>query len=165
MLNGKKTEYMNMFTNNEDNPDARFTITDDKGNIVKQKRTMKVLGYTINYANDMEAHMGKLINSYIKLKPAIPFMSKKVKKIILNSKLKSQLSLTLPLMLNQSKQVKKRVCIMIMKVNKWIFGGPTLKVESEKICRDIGTQMPEVELLNSNAKFIQKLMGNRICKS
>ena len=140
-----------------------------RGNIVKQKHTMKVLGNMVNRMKNMNAHMfslmAKLTNSYIKIKGAIPFMNKGNKKIILESKLKSQLSLTLPLMLNQSNRVQKRACAMMMKVNKWICGGPTFKVNSEIICKAIGTPLLEQELLNSNAKFIHKMIGNNICKS
>ena len=44
-LNGDKTEFLNFNKHNEDD-ESDFTITDDKGYILKQKKTIKILGYT-----------------------------------------------------------------------------------------------------------------------
>ena len=52
-----------------------------------------------------------------------------------------------------------------MKINKWIYSGPTFKVNSEVICKAIDTIMPEQELINTNAKFIHKMMNSRNCES
>ena len=88
----------------------------------------------------------------------MPFLDKKNKKLILESKLKGQLNLTLPLILNQTERVKDRVGVLIMRINKWIHGGPIFKVNNAKICKEIGAILPEHEMIYSNAKFIQKLM-------
>ena len=111
-INGDKTEFMNLFTNKDEDADAKFKIPDKKGNIIEQQNTMKILGYEINNNNTMEAHMcslmSKMAYSHFKLKGAIPYMSTRNKKIILEAKIKSQLNLTLPLMLNQNQRIQKK---------------------------------------------------------
>ena len=56
----------------------------------------------------------------------------KTRKIILESKLKGLVNLTLPLVLNQLKQVQARAKVTVMRMNKWIRGGPTLEEASSK---------------------------------
>ena len=84
MINGEKTEFMTMFSANNDDNEAKLDIKDNKGNIVHQKRNMKVLSYTVNKQNNMDVQMcsltGKVTNSYIKIKGAIPFMNDRNKK-------------------------------------------------------------------------------------
>ena len=58
-LNGEKTEFLN-FSRGKDNPEANFHIFYHKGNILKQRDTIKILGYTINKANDLDNHMSIL---------------------------------------------------------------------------------------------------------
>ena len=92
-------------------------------------------------------------------------MTSKNKKIILDAKIRSQLNLTLPLVINQNMRTQKRACTMLMKINKWTYNGPTFKVKSEVICKKLGVLKPEHELININAKFIHKIMTNQSCKS
>merc|ERR1711954_42789 len=83
---------------------------------------MKVLGYIINKKNNLDNHllsiMSKMTSTYLKIKDALPLMSKRNRKIVLESKIKGQLRLTLPLTINQSQRIKKRTEVLIMKVNK-----------------------------------------------
>ena len=83
-------------------------------------------------------------------------MTSKTKKVILDAKLRGQVNLTLPLLLNQLKRIQTRAEVILMRINKWTRGGTTCKVASELICKDIGCLMPEREILNHNAKFIHK---------
>ena len=50
VINSHKTEYMHMDKNIDEN---LYTITDDKGIIVKPKTVMKVLGIKINKDNNL----------------------------------------------------------------------------------------------------------------
>ena len=50
VINSHKTEYMHMDKNIDKN---LYTITDDKGIIVKPKTAMKVLGIKINKDNNL----------------------------------------------------------------------------------------------------------------
>ena len=86
------------------------------------------------------------------------YLNAKNKKIILEAKLKGQVNLTLPLLFNQNQQVKSRAEVILMRINKWIHGGPSFKVASSKICKEMGTILPEQEMINCNANFIQKQM-------
>ena len=104
----------------------------------------------------MSGLMSKVTMAYTKMRGQLKFMTLKTKKVILESKLKGQVNLTMPLLINQSQCVKKRAKVIIMRINKWIRGGPYYKVSSEKICNEIGNMLPERELLNTNAKFIHK---------
>ena len=80
-INGDKTEFMNLYTENDEDEYASFTIPDDKGNIINQKYTIKILGYTVNKNNDLKNHIsalyGKVNNTYHKIKGALPFLSQK----------------------------------------------------------------------------------------
>ena len=87
-------------------------------------------------------------------------MTIKNRKIILDSKLKGQLRLTLPLTLNQNQTVKKRAETMIMKINKWVHGGNTFMMNKFKICKKIDSPLPEKEILDSSVLFIHKQIGH-----
>ena len=67
-----------------------YTITDDKGIIVKPKTVTKVLGIKINKDNNLCAHIShmnsKITMTYNKIKEALPFMTSKVRKIVVNAK-------------------------------------------------------------------------------
>ena len=143
-----------------------MTISDNKGNIIHQKRTIKILGYTVNRFNDLENHLSsmtaKITNSFNKIRGALPFMDQRSKKIIIESKLKGQLNLTLPLMLNQTQRVQSRAEVILMKINKWIYGHSVFKKENEKICKWIGNPLPAQEILRVSLKFIHKLLNQEI---
>ena len=85
-----KMEYLN-FCRSQDEHGSNFTITDKKGNILKQKGTIKILGYTVNKNNDMESHMSAMVSkinySYNKIRGAMPYLRDKENKIIIESKL------------------------------------------------------------------------------
>ena len=146
-LNGDKTEFINLSKEYNADENLNFTIRDDKGNILKQKPTIKVLGYIINHKNDMENHIsalyGKISSTYNDIKGAIPYLDKKNKKIIINSKLRGQLSLTLPLLINQNQCVQNKAEVLLMRRNKWIYGKSIFKKENRQICNTIGAPLPE----------------------
>ena len=52
-----------------------------------------------------------------------------------------------------------------MKVNKWIHRGLVFKIENDKMSSKIGNPLPEQDILNTNVKFIQKLMSQNQTKS
>ena len=104
-INGEKTEFL-IFNRNKESEDNPITIYDNKGNIINEKKTIKILGYTVNRYNDLENHLSsltaKITNSFNKIRGALPYMDQKSKKIIIESKLKGQLNLTLPLIISQT---------------------------------------------------------------
>ena len=134
-INGEKTEFL-MFNRNKDNEDDEITISDNKGNIITERKTIKILGYTVNRCNDLENHLSslsaKITSTYNKIKGALPYMDSKSKKIIIESKLRGQLNLTLPLILNQTQRVQSRAEVMLMRINRWIYGHSVFKVENKK---------------------------------
>ena len=104
-INSDKTEFLNI--EKDDGPnEADFTILDSKGNILKQKNNMKILGYTVNCENNLETHMSvcmaKMNRTYNNIRNVLPRMNIKNRRIILNAKIGGQLRLTLPLTLNQN---------------------------------------------------------------
>ena len=50
-MNATKTEYV--FFNKTENKDNLNNITGNKGNIVKQSKTLKILGIIVNKENNM----------------------------------------------------------------------------------------------------------------
>ena len=132
-INGEKTEFL-MFNRNKESEDDPITIHDNKGNIIEEKKTIKILGYTVNRCNDLENHLSsltaKITSSYNKIRGALPYMDQKSKKIIIESKLRGQLNLTLPLILNQNQLVQSRAEVILMKINRWIYGGSVFKEKS-----------------------------------
>ena len=93
-----------------------FNITNTQGNIIMQKKTLKNLGYTINKEKNLDVQMETLMTKvkpgFRKIRGEIPFLNLKNRKIILEAKLKGQLRLTMPILLNQYQQNKKelKVC-------------------------------------------------------
>ena len=161
-LNGDKTEFLNFSRDNNDD-ESKFTITDDQGNIIDQKSTIKVLGYIINQKNDLEGHLsalfGKISKQYNNIKGAIPFLSERNKKIIIDVKLRGQLNLTLLLIINQTQRVQEKACVLLMRINKWIYGKPVFRKENKEICTIINKPLPEQEILQASGKFIHKIMS------
>ena len=136
-INGDKTEFLNF--DKPENEGANFIITDEKKNIIKQNNTIKILGYRINRNNNLANHISGLVSkinfSYNKIKGVLPYMNMKNRKIVIDAKIRGQLNLTLPLILGQNLHTQKRFETIIMKVNKWIFGGQTFKKENIKIAK------------------------------
>ena len=113
-----------------------YTITDDKGIIVKPKTVMKVLGIKINKDNNIRAHIShmnsKITMTYNKIKEALPFMTSKVRKIVVNAKIRGQINMYLPLFVNQNQNVQKQCKVMLMRINRMIDNKKYFKTEKEK---------------------------------
>merc|ERR1711954_111147 len=126
---------------------------------------MKVLGIKMNKDNNLRAHVSamnaKVTMTYQSLKTAVEYMTPEVRKIILNSKLRGQINMFLPLFINQSQGVKKQVEVLLMRINKLIYGKKYFRVSNETICKEIKMPLPEVEIVKATAKSIQKIMYNR----
>ena len=58
------------------------------------------------------------------------------RKLIIYAKLKGQLNLTLPLLINQTQRAQNQAEVLLMRINKWIHGGPIFKVDNEIICNN-----------------------------
>ena len=163
-MNGDKTEFLNFSCDNSE-PESKFTITDNYGNIIEQQNTIKVLSYIINQKNDMESHIsalyGKISHTYNNIKGAIPYLNEKNKKIIIDSKLRGQINLTLPLIINQTQRVEHKMEVLLMRINKWIYGKSVFRKENEEICKIIDKPLPEQEILQSSSKFILKIMSKK----
>ena len=155
----------NSYSRDNSVPESKFTIIDNYGNIIEQQNTIKVLGYIINQKNDMESHIsalyGKISHTYNNIKGAIPYLNEKNKKIIIDSKLRGQINLTLPLIINQTQRVQYKMEVLLMRINKWIYGKSVFRKENKEICKIIDKHLPEQEILQSSAKFIQKIMSKK----
>ena len=158
-INPDKTEFM-LFSKSSEESTERLTISDDKGNILQRKRTVKILGFKVNKTNNLDDHMSwltsKAVMSYNKIRGHAKYMTPKTRKIIIESKIKGQINLTIPLIINQNQRIQARAETLFMKINKWIWGKCAYMKSSESICKEIGCLMPEKEILNSHAKFIHK---------
>ena len=58
-INASKTEFM-LFTKNADDNAENLHITDDKGNMLVKKKTIRVLGYKVNKNNTLDEHISGL---------------------------------------------------------------------------------------------------------
>ena len=155
LINSSKTEYM--FLDKSINEDD-YTILDNEGHSVKPKRIMKILGIRVNKDNNMRNHLdhlnARVTTTYNSLRETIPFMTPENRKIIINSKLRGQVNLFLPLILNQSQQVRKKAETLLMRINKIIYGKKYIKVCNETICKEIQMPDPEIEIVKAGAKAI-----------
>ena len=74
----------------------------------------------------MDSHLSRMKArtgmEYSKIKPYMQYLSLKDWKTILNSKLRGQITMFLPLFINQSQGVKKQVEVLLMRINKLIYG-------------------------------------------
>ena len=63
-------EFLNFGKSNKYNT-ADFTITDHQGNIITQKKTIKILGYGVNEENTLENYIsllaGRITGTYQKI--------------------------------------------------------------------------------------------------
>ena len=94
VINASKTEYMHLdWQIKEDD----YIITDDKGIVIKPKKLMKVLGININKDNNLRSHLNfmnaKLTMTFNAIKDAIPHKTFANRKVILNSKLRGQITM------------------------------------------------------------------------
>ena len=83
-INASKTKFLN-FGKSDENDDASFTITDDQGKTINQKKTIKVLGYRVNKENTLENHISalaaRITGTYQKIKGALPFLTPKIEEL------------------------------------------------------------------------------------
>ena len=128
--------------------------------ILERKRTIKILGFKVNKVNNLDDHMSwltsKAVMSFNKIRGHTKFMTPKTRKIIIESKIKGQINLSIPLIINQNQRIQARAETLLMKINKWIWGKCAYLKNSETICKEIGCLMPQKEILNCHAKFIHK---------
>ena len=59
-------------------------------------------------------------------------------------------------------RVQNKAEVLIMRINKWIHGGPVFRVDNIKICKEINNPIPEQEIMKANAQFIQKMMSQKV---
>ena len=71
------------------------------------------------------------------LRDALPYMTPQTRKVIVNSKLRGQINPYLPLLINQSQAVKKKVEVILMRINKIMYGKKYFKVNNDAICKEI----------------------------
>ena len=51
--------------------------------------------------------------------------------------------------------------VLLMCINKWIYGKSVFRKENEEICKVINKPLPEQEILQSSAKFIHKIISRK----
>ena len=99
--------------------------------------------------------------TYNKIKEALPFMTSKVSKIVVNAKIRGQINMYLPLFMNQNQNVQKQCEVMLMRINRMIDNIKYFKTEKEKNCNRINMPLPKDEIIKSSAKLIQKILHDR----
>ena len=91
-INGNSTKLIVMNTNTEAN---NLFIVDNENNIICVAKTMKILSIIINRENNMYEHLSAMMNriqiTYNKIRGALRFMNVKRRKIIVESKINSQI--------------------------------------------------------------------------
>merc|ERR1711954_401103 len=114
-----------LFSRNSEEVIDSLNITDDKGKILSKKKTIKILGFKVNKNNNLDDHLSSLtskaVMTFNKMRNHMNYMSLKSRKIIIESKIKGQINLTLPLLINQNQRIQARAKTLLMKANKWIL--------------------------------------------
>ena len=75
--------------------------------------------------------------------------------------MRGQFNLTLPLLINKSQRIISKAELLLMRINKWIYGKSIFRLENEIICKSIGNILPEQEILHASAKFIHKFINQK----
>ena len=88
-------------------------------------------------------------------------MTTKVRKIVVNFKIRGQINMYLPLFVNQTQSVQKQCEIMLMCINKMIDNRKYFKTENEKNCKRINMPLPKDKIVKASAKLIQKILHDR----
>ena len=100
---------------------------------------------------------------YAKFKQYLHMVSQKVRKLYVESKLRSILDYGLPLYMGESEATRNRLRASFMTLNRIIHGGITFKVNSNTICKRIKVKHPEKHITNTAAQFIQKQLFHKKC--
>ena len=154
-------------TDAEDTKRRLIEIRDSKNKIIKAEGTLKILGFTLNAKENMENHLSK-VKSRIglelsKLKLYLSLMETKDRKTILNAKLRSIIDYALPLFMGESEAIKAKVESTYMLVNRLIHGKCGYMTAKTKICKDIKSDMPNMWMRKTAAKFMHKQITSAKC--
>ena len=79
------------------------------------------------------------------------------RKVILTSKLESIALYGAQLASNETESQRKRLEGILMRINKWIFGHSTFKMNYKKLCNDIKVEPPDQKVLKINKQYIAKI--------
>merc|ERR1712081_22360 len=100
---------------------------------------------------------------YAKIKPYLSMMSQNVRKVYVESKLRSILDYGLPLYMGESEATRNRLRAAYMTLNRITHGGLTFKVNSNTICKRIKVKHPEKHIMNTAAQLIRKQLYHKKC--
>ena len=79
----------------------------------------------------------------------------------LSGKVETQAQLyTSGLVFNENEAQKKHLENILMKVNKWIYGPGTFKLNYKKLCNSIKVDPPDQKILKINTQYIAKIFYN-----
>ena len=76
---------------------------------------------------------------------------------VITSKVESIALYGAPLIFNENEAQKKRQENILMKVNKWIYGPGTFKLNYKKLCNSIKVDPPDQKILKINTQYIAKI--------
>ena len=110
------------------------------------------------HLNTVAAKIGMTLT---KLRPALTYMSPKIRKRIIESKVKPIILYGSPLVLGQPQSVIQRACSIIMRVNKVMFSNVEGLRSSTAICKKLNIDDPRQDLIKSSLKFIHKILENQ----
>ena len=80
------------------------------------------------------------------------------RRIIIQSKLESKALYGASILFNESENIKKRFEGVIMRLNKWIYGGNTYRKHYKDICNEIKVEPSDQKILKANTKYIMKVI-------
>ena len=144
----------------DENPEV-FLMNRD-GEVVESKTSVKILGIRFNSHNNMSTHLSAISSAvglaYKFLQPYLKHAPLGQRKIILTSKVQSIALYGAPLVFNKSECQKKRLENILLRVNKWIYGYSTYKLNYEKMCNSMKVEPPDQKLIKLNTQYISKIL-------
>ena len=103
----------------------KIHIKGDIYTIINKSESITILGFVQNRRNTMDTHLNSLAAKVgmmlANLKPALTFMSEKVRKRIITANVKSLALYGLQLILGQPQSIIQRVCAILMCINRQMF--------------------------------------------
>ena len=96
------------------------------------------------------------------LKPAMPYMSKKRKKEIVNSKVKPIALYGSHLMLGQSQQIIHNPETILMRINHWMTSNPEGLRSKNALCHYLDIDTPRPEIVKSNFILMHKMIRSKM---
>merc|ERR1711954_433095 len=161
-MNGDKSAILTI-NNKED--DRKIKTTTESNRYIEECEVLKILGFHQNKANNMlqqvNATASKVALLWSKLKPAIPFMSESMRRMIVNSKIKSVALYGIQLMVGQNQTIIHKAEAILGRINKYMTFNHNQLSNSEALCHYLKIDTPRQEILKSNFKLTHKMIKSK----